>query len=177
VASEQLSTRDLHVISAMASGTSPRIPASRQQDLARFKASSLRQIAVRNGSAFFVADLRGGGLCTSIGSIGSAMVLGGIQCSPDFPSPARPLLDWSRFTGPIAQPQVTQLEGFAADGVASVAVVTRDGSVEAATSVEDNVYLRTADLPPTPIREIVALDANGTRLYSECFVSEGCSPR
>ncbi len=174
VGSDRLSAEEVHDIGAMASGVSPRIPASQEEDLARFGATSLRQIAVRDGRAYFVANLRGGGLCVSIGQVGDARVLGSISCSPNFPSSARPILDQSIFQGPVEQPRITRLEGFADDSVGSVGIVTASGALTAVTPVENNVYSRSEGLPTEPVSEIVALDANGRRVYSACFVRTGC---
>lgn len=174
VEAERLDPRKLHALSAMASGVSPRLPSSPADDRRRFRDASFRQIATRNGRAFFVADRAGGGLCVSVADVGAPRVIGSILCTPDFPSPARPILDESVFGPMISSPHVHRLEGFAADGVASVAVVTVDG-LEAVTSVEGNVYSRTDGLPKEPVREIVALDANGERLYGMCFVRGGCA--
>jgi hypothetical protein len=186
VEAERLDPRALHNLSAMASGVSPRDPASEQEDRARFEASSFRQIATRGNRVFFVADRSGGGLCVSVADIGDPDVIGSIGCSPDFPSAERPIFDESRiharviydskgrFRG-LAEPQTAmRLEGFAADGVASVALLTVEGAIEAVTPVEDNVYLRTEGLPTEPIAAIVALDADGNRLYSQCMVRKGC---
>ena len=169
---ERLDARKLHALSAMASGVSPRVPASPADDRRRLREASFRQIATRNGRAFFVADRAGGGLCVSVADVGAPGVIGSILCTPDFPSPARPILDESVF-GPISSPQVHRLEGFAADGVASVAVVTVDG-IEATTRVGGNVYSRTDDLPKEPVRKLVALDLNGERVYGMCLVQGGC---
>ncbi len=177
VKEERLSAHELHVISALASGVSPRTTASKQQDLARLGGTSLRQIAAHDGHAYFVANLRGGGLCVSIARIGNPTLLGSILCSPDFPSPARPILDRSGFAGPPSEPQVSRLEGFAADGVASVGVVTTNGELKAVTPVRDNIYRRTKDLPTETTRAVVALDANGKRIYSMCFDTSSCAAR
>lgn len=185
VEAERLAPRDLHNLSAMASGVSPRVPASKEEDRARFQAASFRQIATRGNQAFFVADRSGGGLCTSIASIDDPNVIGSIGCSPDFPSAKRPIFDQSlfrarqiyengRFRGLTEPLTATRLEGFAADGVAGVGVLTVDGSIEAVTPVGDNVYLRVEGLPTEPIAAIVALDAEGNRLYSQCMVRKGC---
>jgi hypothetical protein len=174
VGSERLSAEELHVLGAMAQGVSPRVPASQQDDLARLGAASLRRIATRGSRAYYVADRWGGGLCISIGTTDAPRLLGSIACSPDFPSPARPIFDQSTSRGPIAQPHVNRLEGFAADGVASVGLVTTDGDLAAVTPVQDNVYLATEGLPAEPVGGIVALDANGTRVYSECFIAAAC---
>jgi hypothetical protein len=183
---EQLSPRTLHNLSAMASGVSPRAPASKAQDRARFEASSFRRIAVRGNRAFFVADRSGGGLCISIADVDDPDGLGSIGCSPNFPSAGQPIFDVSRirarvvydnkgrFAG-LAEPQTAlRLEGFAADGVASVALLMADGSLEAVTPVEDNVYYRVDDLPIEPIAGIVALDAERNRIHTFCMARRGC---
>ena len=51
--------------------------------------------------------------------------------------------------------------------------MTADG-LEAVTGVEGNVYSRTDDLPKEPVRELVALDVNGERVYGMCLVRGGC---
>lgn len=174
VDTKSLSARELHAIGAMADGTSPRVPASKREDESRVDASSLRQIATRNGHAFFVANRQGGGVCVSVGVVESARTLGAIACSPDFPSPSMPILDQSVFAGSFDGPTVRLLQGFAADGVASVGLRTASGVVEAKTPVENNVYYRSTSLPAEPIDEIVALDAGGNVIYSFCLVRGGC---
>ena len=175
VKTERLSAGELHVLSAMTHGVSPRLPASQREDVARFEASSLRQIATRNGRAFFVATLRGGGLCTSVAKIGGPRLLGSILCTPDFPSASRPILDDSVFVGSLGrEPILSRFEGFAADGVASVALMMGNGELTAETPVEANVYSRTEGLPEQPITATVALDANGNRLFVLCFAVSDC---
>jgi hypothetical protein len=170
VTSDQLSPRDLHTVGAMASGVSPRVPASAEKDLESFDSASLRRLAVRDGHAYFAALRQGGGLCVSIGAAGSQAVLGSISCSPDFPSEARPVLDEStfgRFTD--GGPTLVRLEGFAADGVDKVGVVTTDGTLAVLASVVDNVYTAEQDLPTTGITAIVGLGPGGERVYTMCL--------
>lgn len=175
VKTERLSAEELHILSAMTHGASPRVPASQRQDVARFEASSLRQIATRNGRAYFVANRRGGGLCVSVGNIGGPRLLGSILCVPDFPSASRPILDGTVFVGSLWRaPIPSRFEGFAADGVASVALMTGNGELTAETPVDANVYSRTEGLPKQPITAIVALDADGNRLHVLCFAVSDC---
>jgi hypothetical protein len=174
VGTESLSSNDLHVIGAMASGVSPRVPASQREDLERFAASSLRQLATRNGHAFFVARRQQGGLCVSVGVQGSSRILGSIVCSPQFPSPAMPILDQSTFSGSPTQPSLERVEGFAADGVSTIGILTANGKIEAETPVQDNVYSRVDGLPDESVTGIVALDGNGDRLYVQCYAPGGC---
>jgi hypothetical protein len=180
VASTQVPASDLHVLSAMAHGVSPRLPASKQEDATRFQAASLRQLAVRDGRAFFAARAEGGGMCVAIGEIGAEDLFGSISCAPGFPSSARPLLDESAWSGPgldrqsEAQPRVSLFEGFAADGVASVGLLVADGKIAAVTRVEDNVYLRRDGLPGEPVLGIVALDNDKQVINIACMAQGGC---
>lgn len=175
VAADALSPYNLHVMGAMANGTSPRVPASQREDMDRFSASSLRQIAERDGHTFFVARRREGGLCVSVGVTGSARVLGSIVCSPDFPSPRMPILDRSTVRGSPQLPASIRLEGFAADGVAAVGILTTSDTVEAQTAVQSNVYSRGEEVPMKEVAGIVALDRDGDRLYVLCFARTGCN--
>lgn len=176
VGTERISTYELHVIGAMANGVSPRVPASQREDQARFRASSLRQIATRDGHVFFVANRKGGGLCVSVGVLGDTRILGSIMCSPDFPSRSMPILDQSTFGGSPEMPSVTRLEGFADDSVATVGILTStSGNVEATTPVRDNVYSRVDGFPDQTVLGVVALDENGDRLHVLCFRRSGCA--
>jgi hypothetical protein len=171
---------DLHVLSAMVHGVSPRVPASRQEDATRFQAASLRQLAVREGRTYFAARAEGGGTCVAIGEVGAKHLFGSMSCAPDFPSSARPLLDESVWRGPGldggkgADLQISRLEGFAADGVASVGLLVADGKIVAVTQVEDNVYLRRDDLPGEPVLGIVALDKDKRVITIACMARGGC---
>ena len=173
VSTDQLSSEQMHVLGAMASGVSPRLPASAQESLARVRASDLRRIAARDGSSYYVAHRHGGGLCVMISHPGDQHPFSSYFCSPDFPSPKQPVLDESVFGGSLDAPVIRRLEGFAADGVAKVAVLTAGGS-EAETLVQDNVYVRTEGLPKESVLGIIARDAEGTAVYKFCVVRGGC---
>jgi len=164
VRTEELSPEQLHVLGAMAAGVTPRLPASAEESLARVQAADLRRIATREGTSYYVADREGGGLCVTINYPGTRHPFSGYSCSPDFPSPKMPVLDESVFGGPPTAPVIRRLEGFAADGVASVEVVTLAGT-HADADVEDNVYLRTKDLPREIVCEINASAADGSVIY------------
>jgi len=165
VKTEQLSKDQLHVLGAMASGVSPRVPASAKESLARVGAAHLRLIAIRDGRSYYVANLAGGGLCVTITWPGDPYPLIGYMCSPKFPSPEQPVADKSALAGTPSAPIVRRLEGFAADGVASIEVIAEDGS-SVTVPVEDNVYLKTDGLPNAPVREIVALDSADAKLVT-----------
>jgi hypothetical protein len=177
VSTSQLSDQDLRIVSAMVTGVAPsEIPASKQDELAAIGGTAIRRIAERDGRAYFVIDKSDGSHCFAVGDVGAADLFGAIACqrSPSFPSPEQPILDMSVFHGTMQQgmPTLWRLEGFAADGVANVAVVTADGNLAAVTPVIDNVYVAQGGaLPDAPVREIVALAGDGTRLYSECLLA------
>lgn len=183
VGTDQVSARDLHVLSAMARGVSPRVAVSPKEDVRGFQASNWRQLTVRDGRAYFAAQRAGGGTCVAIGEVGGA--IGSVTCAPDFPSPTRPLLDSSVWRGtPGSDPttpftaQIVRLEGFAADGVARVGLLLGDGRVVSVTPVIRNVYVRADELPTDSVVGFVALDSGNTPLYTNCMAPAGCpAPR
>jgi hypothetical protein len=177
VDTESLPSNDLHVASAMVHGVSPRVPVTGREARLRGAATEVRQLASRNGRNFFVIENPHGDRCFAVGPVEKhEYVFGQVGCSrsPVFPSPARPIFDFSVFSG-LDGPRVRRIEGFAADGITQVGVVTEDGDVEALTDVENNVYSREGDLPKQSVRELVALDAHGERVYSMCLVRGGCA--
>jgi hypothetical protein len=157
---------DLQRISAIAAGFNPHVPASKQEQLNRLKAASLRQIATRDGRAYFVAKWQRGGLCTAVGEVGQPDLFGAISCAPDFPS-SRRVLDETVFHGGTSgvDDHVWRLEGFAVDAVAKVGLVTASGKLEAVTPVQDNVYVRTKGLPSERVLGIIAFDANENAIW------------
>jgi hypothetical protein len=165
VAPKQLSASDLKTMSAIAAGLSPRVPASKKEQLKRLQAASLRRIATREGRAYFVAQRKGGGLCTAVGEVGKPDLFGAITCAPDFPS-GRPVLDQTAFYGsPGVDERVWRLEGFAVDAVVKVGLVTQSGRLEGVTPVQDNVYLRTRGLPSERVLGLIAFDAKERALW------------
>lgn len=136
-------------------------------------AGDVRLLGRRAGVAFYAAAGRSGGLCFATGSAsGAAPKLNyfmGCQraTSSSFPSPKEPILDLSPLKSPNPREvvYVQRLAGFAADGVARVAVVGLDGSMVHTADVADNIYATewfSTDIPSTTI---VALDREGHVLY------------
>jgi hypothetical protein len=81
--------------------------------------------------------------------------------TPAFPSPERPILDFSHFS------KGARLAGFAADGISTVNLLDTAGNVIASAPVSDNVY---ADAnPPAGGAAVEALDSNGTVVYKRSF--------
>ena len=173
---KELSRQELHALGAMSAGESPRLAASAEETLARVGAANLRRIATRDGRSYYVANHTSGGLCVTVAAATDPNPFSEYLCSPDFPTPDRPVLDQSTFTGPPSVPTAQRLEGFAADGVAAVQLVTTSGS-RVTVEVTDNIYARTHDLPDEPVREIVALDGAGSPIHTIlCATHEPCVP-
>lgn len=123
--------------------------------------STLHRLDQRDGISFYAARRADGNLCLAIeradGKGGVGCVLGG----PSFPSPERPILDFSRFS------QGARLVGFAADGVAGVSLLDASGAVIATAPVVNNVYADAT--PPAGGVAVEALDRNGTVIYRRSF--------
>jgi hypothetical protein len=121
------------------------------------------------GRAFY----RFGPECFGTGPVsGSEYRFGALICTPQFPSKARPLLDMTVFhgTGQPGNSRPTDLfvgrsEGFAADGVASVAFKTTAGEIVGKTPVRDNTYSH-SPIPAGPLAALVALDSSDEVIHS-----------
>lgn len=128
-------------------------------------------LATRGDRAYY----RMGAECYAVGRASSATFApGNISCLPQFPSPARPIVDFTVFgstAGPDERPQPQNMtvhtsQGVAADGVAKVALVDPDGQVVAETPVLDNVY----SFDPAPAgkaTKLVAYSATGEVVFSQ----------
>jgi hypothetical protein len=103
--------------------------------------------------------------CYGAGRAGAAWPLGVIMCRnapPYFPSPEMPVLDLSvvGMDRGDAEMHYIRVQGLAADGVASIGVVDRDGATVARLPVRGNVY-GAESLPTATGVRLVALDGNG----------------
>jgi hypothetical protein len=125
--------------------------------------STLQLLATRDGISFYVARRVDGKYCFAVASAGrrGAGCDLGSPAGAVFPSPRRPIFDFSRFS------HGARLVGFAADGVASVALIDASGGVIASAPVIDNVY---ADASPPPgAAGVEALDVHGKVVYRRGF--------
>ena len=136
----------------------------------------VNKVAEREGIAFYVGRSPSGGSCFATGPAGGATPSFGIlacqRVGDDvFPSAARPIVDYSPLGAKegSAAVFVRKLVGFAADGVAQVAVVDESGALTR-TPVVENVYASAA-LPEVPARAIVALDRDGDVVYTHPLTS------
>jgi hypothetical protein len=130
--------------------------------------STLQLIETRDGISFYAARRSDGYFCFAIDAAPSEPAHKGVGCdlgnpslpgNPAFPSPARPVFDFSRFSGHLA--------GFAADGITTVNLLDAAGNVIASSPVTDNVYADAT--PPAGGEAIEALDAHGTVVYKRSF--------
>jgi|GEM_PF-3204809 len=164
VSQKQLSPGDWRVLSASNRGQ----PASLGlHSLRGVGVDAIKLIAQRDGLRFYVIDRTDGTRCYALGLASSNRLFGQVSCpGPTFPSRAKPILDLSTWqTQPGTGQHIGRLVGFAADGIAAVALASLDGTVHDRTAVEDNVYLRQA---PTaaPTAAVVALDRTGHPAYT-----------
>ena len=123
--------------------------------------STLRLLAQRDGISFYAARRPDDVVCFAVDSeqgegVGCDL---GSPAGARFPSAQRPIIDFSATGG--------QLAGFAADGVASVALVDAANATIATAPVIDNVYA-TADVATSGVG-VEALDAQGTVIYRHTF--------
>jgi hypothetical protein len=125
--------------------------------------ATLQLLDRRDGISFYAARRPDGILCFAVDSdtgkgVGCDL---GSPAGAIFPSPERPIIDFSRFSNGA------RLAGFAADGVATVALLDAAGATLASAPVVDNVY---ADAnPPAGAVGVEALDTHGTVVYRRDF--------
>lgn len=128
--------------------------------------ANISVLAVANGRNFYRFEQQSGASCFGTGESDATWPIGAIKCRiapPYFPSPELPVLDLSQIAmqqGDV-RPTYVRIEGFAADGVASVGAVDEDGAVIDRIPVRGNVY--SAPAPPSTVR-LVALSEDNTVL-------------
>ncbi len=147
-------------------------------------AGTVRLIATREGVAFYVAKSKQGGFCPLTGPSDQARpsfsVFGcmNADASASFPSPAHPVLDFSPGYTPGMKTGlmwISQLRGFAADGIKTIEVIGTDDTILASVPVVDNVYASERSSSPPgeggigPAKALVGLDENGTQVWVSPF--------
>jgi hypothetical protein len=127
----------------------------------------LRLLDEREGFVLYTAPAKHGGLCFAVGPArtGGIAVLAcpSNEAAFGFPSVDFPILDMSGMAMGDEGVIYLGLVGFAADGVAQVAVIDSNGARHAA-AVQRNVFARRM-LPREFIETIVALDASGREIF------------
>jgi hypothetical protein len=137
--------------------------------------SSVLLLATRADQSFYrVLTTRGNG-CYAAGPAakagGQVIDLGIVVCpvDPAFPSADLPILDMSpmtRSTNGNSRNALSKIEGFAADGVASIDLTGADGKTVSRIPVRDNVYYAGPTMPSTVVG-FVARDASGREIASK----------
>jgi hypothetical protein len=117
-----------------------------RQELANVGAIAVSRLAARDHRTFFRLMRPDGGICYTVNSTGEPDRLGNTSCPTvpaSFPSPRLPVLDLSVFESTshvIGETRLVAAQGFAADGVATVALLDRGGRIVAHARAADNVY-------------------------------------
>jgi hypothetical protein len=126
-------------------------------------------ISDRGGRHYFRVANASGPDCYAVGPAQPvAYRLGQIICAAAFPSAAQPLLDVTvvrQTSHDPASARVNRSEGFAADGVADVALETDGGALVSVTPVVNNVY-HVSVLPKEHVSRLVARDGAGKIVWS-----------
>jgi hypothetical protein len=164
VSQKRLSPADWRVLSASNRGT----PVSlRLHSLRGVGVEGITLVAQREGLRFYVIARTDGTRCYALGLAGSDSLFGQVSCpGPAFPSRSKPILDLSTWqTQPDTGQHIGRLVGFAADGIAAVALAAPDGTVHDRTTVEDNVYLR-QEPTAAATAAVVAFDRGGHLAYT-----------
>lgn len=142
---------------------------NQQKELQIVGATKARRLAKRDGRTFYRLARRDGSDCYAVNPTSVEDRIGGAMCPQTptaFPSAGRPILDFSLFedTSHVrGNMHVVTSQGFAADGVSSVALLDESGRVVARAPATDNVYA--LDVPRGQIATTVAAyAADGTEV-------------
>jgi hypothetical protein len=121
--------------------------------------------------AYYRIEVTDGPSCYAAGPATPVdFTFGKIMCASDFPSPERPLLDFTVMHGTMSDGGMSDVrvalsEGIAADGIAEVAFTNAGGDMVAAADVRDNIYK--ASPPSGKAANLVALASDGKVLHSQ----------
>jgi hypothetical protein len=123
-------------------------------------------LAIRGDRAYYKVDANGN--CFGAGPAGAVGELGRVDCPRGpFPTADRPVLDFSIYEVTdrgTRDYSLFRAEGFAADGVSSVAFLRPNGKVAFAVPVHGNVFATTA-VPKGQIKGLAALDGSGKEVW------------
>lgn len=125
-------------------------------------------LAIRHRRVFYRLSAVNGSPCFGVGFATDVGSPGSVECPKGgFPSGGNPVLDFSVYEGTrhdLKELSLFRVEGFAADGVASVQFLRPNGDVALTVPVTGNVY-SAANVPKGPIAGFAALDKEGKRLW------------
>jgi hypothetical protein len=112
--------------------------------------STMQSLGTLNGVAFYATRNAAGAFCIAIDHVGE-VAHKGFGCAPDFPTAAKALVF----------PPAQQLQGVAADGVATVQLLDADGNVLDSATVTNNLFASATQLEPGAAVSVRTLDADG----------------
>jgi hypothetical protein len=140
-----------------------------RQELQNVGAIAVSRMATRAGRFFYRLVQPDGTVCYAIDTTGGDH-LGNTSCPASgttFPTSSDPVLDLSIFESTSHIPgdfHIVSAQGFAADGVASVALLNSDGRLVSRKRTAGNVYA--LDVPSgRAATSVVAYDARGSEVY------------
>jgi hypothetical protein len=112
--------------------------------------STMQSLGTLNGVAFYATRNQAGAFCIAIDHVGE-VAHKGFGCAPDFPAVSKALVF----------PPAQQLQGVAADGVATVQLLDADGNVLDSATVTNNLFASGTQLAPGAALFVRTLDADG----------------
>jgi hypothetical protein len=121
---------------------------------------TMQSLGTLNGVAFYATRNADGNFCFAMVRVDRQFGKG-FGCdlnADDFPSADVQALTF---------PDLTRLQGVAADGVATVQALDANGNVLDSTPVENNLFASTTDLPAGAATAIRTLDANGNVIVTQ----------
>lgn len=158
---------DLAALSA--DGRPVEATAREESELQAVGATGAELLGARDGRTFYRLARPDGTVCYSVNATEIRDHLGGVACPPvgGFPSPEAPVLDLSVFESTSHTSRSVTLvraQGFAADGVAQVALLGPGGTTTRRVRVTGNVYALDVPLGASVVG-LVAYDRHGRELF------------
>jgi hypothetical protein len=148
------------------------VPVSPSPESKQLGLTNLTLLRRTNGRAFYRATRADGKTCYAAGAADAVGAVGFTLCgAQNFPSPEAPVFAAPEVGAERTAPddwQLFRVDGFAADGVARVAVENRDGEIVGEARVVDNVF---AIVPSHGggIGTLTAYDAAGRVVFSNSY--------
>jgi hypothetical protein len=144
--------------------------AGQRQELENVGAISASRLAVRDGRTFYRLIRSDGSVCYAVNSTSDRDRIGNTSCPAaptSFPSVGLPVLDLTVFESTshvLGDTHVVASQGFAADGVTTVALLDQNGKAVARARASDNVY--TVDVPQGRVATtVVAYDRKKAEVF------------
>jgi hypothetical protein len=143
---------------------------SQRHELENVGAISASRLATRDGRTFYRLLRSDGSVCYAVNSTSDPDRIGSTTCPAvpgSFPSSHLPVLDLTVFESTshvLGDTHVVASQGFAADGVTTVALLDQNGKAVARARASDNVY--TVDVPQGRVATtVVAYDRKKAEVF------------